>query len=237
MRSWVISSGIKRFPVRLVSQQRLIRLIDILEVLSERRIQLYSLPFLSFRHYGQLLKEVHIPPKPKKPLTPYFRFLGQVRTEIQKENPSLKPTGTIYNELKLSVTAAVKRPVDFFLELTKVVAQRWEQMDESSKAPYIIAYRNDMEEYSSILEEYKRSLTSEQLEAQQQLNLEKRKKKRRLKEPESHEKALSPFFVSSTSPLDSNFEDRSNLRFTKGDFCTSQTNESVDCTSNLTNLI
>jgi len=34
-----------------------------------------------------------VPPKPKKPLTPYFRFLGQVREDVKKDNPNLKPTG------------------------------------------------------------------------------------------------------------------------------------------------
>lgn len=57
---------------------------------------IYINPFhflVYFRHYGAQAKEVQIPPKPKKPLTPYFRFLGQVRTDVQKQNPNLKTTG------------------------------------------------------------------------------------------------------------------------------------------------
>lgn len=34
-----------------------------------------------------------VPPRPKKPLTPYFRFLAQVREDAKKENPKLKITG------------------------------------------------------------------------------------------------------------------------------------------------
>ncbi len=38
---------------------------------------------------------VDVPPRPKRPLSPYFRFLGQVRDQVRKENPSLKPTGEV----------------------------------------------------------------------------------------------------------------------------------------------
>lgn len=45
------------------------------------------------RLFGAQSVAAAIPPKPKKPLTPYFRFLGQVREDVKKENPNLKPTG------------------------------------------------------------------------------------------------------------------------------------------------
>jgi len=135
-------------------------------------------PVSQQRQYGAQVKEVKIPQKPKKPLSPYFRFLGQVRGECQRENPSLRAT-----------------------ELMKVVGQRWESLDDASKQPFISAYKSEAASYSSILEKYKKSLTPEQKDAQQQLKLdrqlmrEKREKRKRLKELGKPKKPASPFFM------------------------------------------
>lgn len=83
----------------------------------------------------------------------------------------------------------------------KVVAQRWDQLDQSSKESYIHAYKNEMESYSSIIEKYKKSLSPEQIEAQQQVKLdrqlsrERREKKKRLKDLGKPKKPASPFFL------------------------------------------
>lgn len=89
----------------------------------------------------------------------------------------------------------------FGLDLMRVIAQRWDKLDESSKANYVKAYKNEMESYTSIIEKYKRSLTPAQVEAQQQIKLdrqlsrEKREKRRRLKELGKPKKPPSAFFL------------------------------------------
>jgi GH15 family glucan-1,4-alpha-glucosidase len=83
----------------------------------------------------------------------------------------------------------------------KIIAQRWDKLDDASKQSYIAAYKNDLVSYSSILEKYNKSLTPKQKEAQQQLKLdkqlqkEKREKKKRLRELEKPKKPGSPFFM------------------------------------------
>jgi len=135
-------------------------------------------PVSQQRQYGAQVKEVKVPMRPKKPLTPYFRFLGQVRSECQRQNPNVKVT-----------------------ELMKIIAQRWDSLDDASKQPFISAYKSEVASYSPILEKYNKSLTPEQKEAQQQLKLDKqlqrerREKKRRLKEFGKPKKPASPFFM------------------------------------------
>ncbi|ODN01559.1 Transcription factor A, mitochondrial [Orchesella cincta] len=130
------------------------------------------------RYFGAQVTEVKIPPRPKKPLTPYFRFMGQVRAEVKNKNPNLKVT-----------------------DLIKLMGQQWDRLDESAKQSYISAYRNEMQSYASVIEKYKQSLSPEQKEAQQQMKLdsqllrEKREKKRRLKELGKPKRPASPFFL------------------------------------------
>ncbi|CAL8109650.1 unnamed protein product [Orchesella dallaii] len=130
------------------------------------------------RYFGAQVSDVKIPPRPKKPLTPYFRFLGQIRSDVKQENPNFKVT-----------------------EVIKVVSQRWDGLDESSKQAYISAYKDEMKSYSLILDRYKQSLTPEQKEAQQQMKLdrqllrEKREKRKRLKELGKPKRPASPFFL------------------------------------------
>jgi len=144
------------------------------------------------RHFGAQVSDVKIPPRPKKPLTPYFRFLGQIRADVKNENPNLKVT-----------------------EVIKLVSQRWDRLDESEKQSYISAYKNEMQSYSSILDKYKQSLTPEQKEAQQQLKLdrqllrERREKRKRLKELGRPKRPAGPFFLylSSKVPTGSKITD------------------------------
>jgi len=130
------------------------------------------------RQYGAQVKEVEIPQRPKKPLTPYFRYLGQVRSEMQAKNPNVKST-----------------------DLIRIIAQHWDRLEDTTKQSYITAYKNDLVSYSSILEKYNKSLTPAQKEAQQQLKLDKqlqkdkREKKKRLRELGKPKKPASPFFM------------------------------------------
>lgn len=56
--------------------------------------------------------------RPKKPLTPYFRFMRETRPSLLAKNPNLK-TG----------------------EVVKQMAKQWETVDEKQKQTYQEAYK------------------------------------------------------------------------------------------------
>ncbi|XP_021951746.1 transcription factor A, mitochondrial isoform X2 [Folsomia candida] len=119
-----------------------------------------------------------VPPRPKKPLTPYFRFLAQVREDAKKENPKLKIT-----------------------ELMKKIGTQWDRLDEAGKEKYLAAYKKDMESYSATLDKYQASLTPEQTALVEQLKMEKmskkdkREKKRRVKDLGKPKKPMTAFLL------------------------------------------
>lgn len=40
-------------------------------------------------------EKYNIPPKPKRPLTPYFKFMVQIRPEIKRDKPNAKVTDIV----------------------------------------------------------------------------------------------------------------------------------------------
>jgi len=117
-----------------------------------------------------------IPPKPKRPMTAYFRFLNEVRPDVVKKNPNLKPP-----------------------ELMKVVGQRWTQLDSQTKEKYSQGFKNEIEAYQTVMEKYMKSLTPEQRAAQEQLKIskqlrkEKLEKRRRVADSGRPKRPASPF--------------------------------------------
>lgn len=51
-------------------------------------------------------EKIYIPPKPKRPLIPYFKFMAKTRPELVKEQPNLKPS-----------------------EMVREMSARWEKVD------------------------------------------------------------------------------------------------------------
>jgi hypothetical protein len=47
------------------------------------------------------LEKLGIPPKPTRPLSPYFRFLAQIRPNLTKAHPNLKLPGEEINLIKM----------------------------------------------------------------------------------------------------------------------------------------
>lgn len=84
-------------------------------------------------------EKLGLPPRPKKPLTPYFRFLQTARPAITKENP------------KLSVIEVVQR-----------CAQKWMETDESTKAKLNDEYQQEKIVYIKKRSDYEKNLTEEQ---------------------------------------------------------------------------
>lgn len=108
----------------------------------------------------QLLDKLNIPQRPKKPLTPYFKFLSQYRETVKKDNPGLKIT-----------------------EIAKKCSAVWKSLPDSEKVNYEKQYKEELEGYTSKYLAYESQLTPEQRSALQIAKEEKLKenKKRKLR--------------------------------------------------------
>lgn len=103
-----------------------------------------------------LLDRLKIPERPKKPLTPYFRFLNDTRDAIKRDNPGLKIT-----------------------EITKKCSAAWRALDDSKKANYEVAYKQELEDYTRKYLEYQSKLSNEQRAALQMAKDEKQDERKR----------------------------------------------------------
>jgi len=106
------------------------------------------------------MKLLKIPEAPKRPLTPYFRFLQDHRAQMQKQNPNLKLT-----------------------DLTRKCAEEWKNVGPAIKEKYHVDYTKEMAEFELKQKNFAASLTDEQSEALEMVKKEKRssKEKRKMK--------------------------------------------------------
>lgn len=77
--------------------------------------------------------------KPKKPLSPYFRFMEEVRPSVTAARPHIKPK-----------------------DMYPVISTMWNSLDATAKEKYVIEYKNELLKYSDIIENYNRQLTEDQ---------------------------------------------------------------------------
>ncbi|EFA08515.1 transcription factor A, mitochondrial [Tribolium castaneum] len=130
------------------------------------------------RKAADKLKELKIPNKPKKPLTPYFKFIQDHRPALLKQNPNLKVT-----------------------QVVSQLAADWKTVDPSLKAKYENDYKNEMEEYADQYLRYTESLTTEQKMALKEYNKEvkkskiKREKKKKVRENDKPKKPVGPYML------------------------------------------
>ena len=81
----------------------------------------------------------------------------------------------------------------------KLVGQRWDKLDPKNKEKYTTGFREEMDSYNTVVQQYYKSLSTEDREAQQQIKVdkqlrkEKRDKKKRIKELGKPKKPPSPF--------------------------------------------
>lgn len=99
-------------------------------------------------------EKIYIPPKPKRPLTPYFKYMVKTRPELIKEKPNLK-----------------------FTEIVREMSVRWEKVDPKVKETFMLEYNKEQEVYAKQRLEYDTQLTVEQKNALKQLRLQKREDK------------------------------------------------------------
>ncbi|KAK3055189.1 hypothetical protein LTR09_003742 [Extremus antarcticus] len=81
------------------------------------------------------------PNAPKRPLTAYFRYLGEVRPEITAE---VQSDPEKYKDM-----------VGQAGDITKIATARWTQLSEDEKLPYKQAYRDELVDYTRKADLYK----------------------------------------------------------------------------------
>ncbi|XP_037025093.1 transcription factor A, mitochondrial-like [Bradysia coprophila] len=113
-----------------------------------------------------LEQKLGIPPKPKKPLTTYFRYVTEVRASVAAKHPTLN-----------------------VCEQTVLIAKMWNSLDAASKQNYFKAFANDtvayrqklVEYYGKITEDDKRKLQSKQMELKNEIEIKENMIKQRKK--------------------------------------------------------
>lgn len=79
-----------------------------------------------------------LPTKPKRPTTPYFRFMSEVQPSVRAKNPKLKQT-----------------------ELTSMIGKMWKSMDDTKKQKYAKGYKEEIAAYQNEITTYKRNLSED----------------------------------------------------------------------------
>ncbi|XP_035443618.2 transcription factor A, mitochondrial [Spodoptera frugiperda] len=124
--------------------------------------------------------------KPKRPLTPYFKFMTQMRPALLAKNPGISSK-----------------------EAISWTSKHWQQLDLETKNQMAKEYEKDLEDYKKIKAMYESSLTDKQKEDIKRLKeemavaREKRKLKAEYKELGRPKKPMSSYFLYIQSRKDS----------------------------------
>ncbi|KAJ0174746.1 hypothetical protein K1T71_009854 [Dendrolimus kikuchii] len=116
--------------------------------------------------------------KPKRPLTPFFKFMSQMRPALLAKNPGISS--------KEAITWSSKH---------------WQQLDVETKSQLAKEYEKDLEDYKKIKAMYEASLSDEQKENIKRVKeemfaaREKRKLKAEYKELGRPKKPMSSYFI------------------------------------------
>ncbi|XP_072945070.1 uncharacterized protein TFAM [Epargyreus clarus] len=123
--------------------------------------------------------------KPKRPLTPFFKFMTQMRPALLAKNPGITSKEAIAWSSK-----------------------HWQQLDSETKSQMHKEYEKDLEDYKKIKAMYEASLTEQQKADIKQVKedmvvaREKRKLKAELKEMGKPKKPMSSYFLYAQSKKD-----------------------------------
>lgn len=128
-------------------------------------------------HVVKTLEEkAGLPPRPKRPLTPYFRFMKEQRPKLQAANP------------KLSI-----------VDIVKTVSKQWETADPLLKQSLQEEYKKDQQKYIETRTKYDAKITDEQRSQLKELKQEiidakeRRMMRKRIKELGRPKKPASAF--------------------------------------------
>lgn len=107
-------------------------------------------------NFATAQEKLGLPPKPKRPLTPFFRFLGENRQKLQKEKPDLK-----------------------LVEIVKELSKQWATTDEATRKRYSAAYLKEYAIYQQARLKYDIDITPEQKAALKEIKEDKIKSRER----------------------------------------------------------
>lgn len=107
-----------------------------------------------------LEEKIGLPPRPKKPLTPYFRFMKDLRPKLQVENPKFSA-----------------------IDIIKQISKKWETVDPGLKQKLQEEYRKDQQQYVEVRAKYDSKLTQEQRAEMKQLkqNMQEAKERKMMR--------------------------------------------------------
>ncbi|XP_037948772.1 transcription factor A, mitochondrial isoform X2 [Teleopsis dalmanni] len=97
-----------------------------------------------------------LPARPKKPLTPYFRYMKDVRPKLTAENPKLSTP-----------------------DIVRLVSKKWETVDLKEKERMQAEYKREQEKYIETCTKYNAKLTEEQRAEMKQLKQDIKDEKER----------------------------------------------------------
>ncbi|CAH2092759.1 unnamed protein product [Euphydryas editha] len=123
--------------------------------------------------------------KPKRPLTPFFKFMTQMRPALLAKNPGISSKEAIAWSSK-----------------------HWQELDNETKTQMLKEYEKDLEDYKKIKEIYESSLTEQQKEdikrvkEEMAVAKEKRRLKAEYKEMGRPKKPMSSYFLYAQSRND-----------------------------------
>ncbi|KAH8420915.1 hypothetical protein KR222_009461 [Zaprionus bogoriensis] len=129
-----------------------------------------------------LEERVGLPPRPKKPLTPYFRFMREQRPQLIAQDPKITT-----------------------IQIVQELSRKWGTVDAKVKAQLQADYKKDQEVYLALRTKYDAKLTDEQRAEIKQLKQdlldakERKQLRKRVKELGRPKKPASAFlrFVAS----------------------------------------
>ncbi|XP_075238324.1 transcription factor A, mitochondrial-like [Lycorma delicatula] len=120
----------------------------------------------------QSVDKLNLPVKPKKPLSPFFKFMLQIRPKLKEENPNCS-----------------------IGEISKKISSRWEKIDPVERSNFEVQYQQEKEEYEKAKLTYENSLTNDQKAALQEEKmriLEERAKKKLRNKAKDFERPKKP---------------------------------------------
>uniref|UniRef100_A0A1B6FRB0 HMG box domain-containing protein n=1 Tax=Cuerna arida TaxID=1464854 RepID=A0A1B6FRB0_9HEMI len=133
-------------------------------------------------HKQSFYDKLNVPAKPKKPMSPFFMFMAQIRPTLNKEYPDKKIT-----------------------ELVKIGAERWTNVDSKLRDKLTQQYKEEVINYNKLKTEYESKLSPEDKEKIKRAELhsldlkEQRKTKQKSKELGKPKRPLTAFMKYLTS--------------------------------------
>ncbi|KAH8381380.1 hypothetical protein KR093_003908 [Drosophila rubida] len=106
---------------------------------TSRPLAAASISHSSVQHAKTLEEQIGLPPRPKKPLTPYFRFMREMRPKLVAKDPKITT-----------------------VEIVQELSRRWVDVDAQLKERLQAEYKKDQESYVELRSKYDAKITDEQ---------------------------------------------------------------------------